>query len=116
MHEMGLARQLVAASIEAANRQQARRIAAVAVEVSPLAAVDIEELQECFALAARGTAAEGASLQVQRLPLTAVCRECRERVTPDAAAGALGTCPKCGGDSLEIPPMPDWRVVSVEPL
>jgi hydrogenase nickel incorporation protein HypA/HybF len=116
MHEMGLARQLVAASIEAANRQQVRRIAAVSVEVSPLAAVDIEELQECFALAALGTAAEAASLQVERLPLAAVCRKCGERVTLDATAGALGSCSKCGSESLEIPPMADWRVVSVELL
>jgi hydrogenase nickel incorporation protein HypA/HybF len=130
MHEMGLARQVVAASIQAAGNQNLQRLASVAIEVSPLAVVDVEELQECFEIAARGTPAEGASLQVKRLPLAAVCEKCGERVVldvggqrtspvevrPPAGEGrALDACPKCGG-SLEIPPMPDWRVVSVQPL
>lgn len=130
MHEMGLARQVVGASIEAAAKQKVQRIGSVDVEVGPLAVVDVEELQECFEIAARGTPAEGASLRVKRLPLAAVCKKCGERVVldvgseraspaevrPPAGEGsALDACPKCGG-SLEIPPMPDWRVVSVEPL
>jgi len=126
MHEMGLARQVVGASIEAAAKQKVQRIASVAVEVGPLAVVDVEELHECFEVAARGTPAEGASLQVKRLPLAAVCKKCGERIVLDvgsetglpAAArqpAGEGGCPKCGG-SLEIPPMPDWRVVSVQPL
>lgn len=113
MHEMGLARKIVALSIEEAGRQHARQIASVRVEVSPLAAIDTDELPECFALAARGTLAEGASLQVERMPLVGHCTGCGEHVALDVSAGALGSCPRCSA-SLEIPAMPEWRIAAVD--
>ena len=64
MHESGLIEDLLAKIEAVARDHSARQVVRVEVSIGPLAAIEPEHLREHFAMAAAGTVAEGAELQV----------------------------------------------------
>jgi len=113
MHEMGLAGSILGESVRIGELAKAERIAAVEVEISPLAGIDNEDLALCFSQAAEDTLAKGASLRITLLPLVAECSQCGQSIGGES--GAV-TCPNCGSRSLQVKPMPGWRITAVETL
>jgi len=94
MHEMSLAISLVDLVCEQVTAAGAARASQVEVAVGPLAGVVPESLRFCFDAAARGTKAEGASLDILEEVARAVCTGCgheEEILIPTAS------CPLCGG-------------------
>jgi len=70
MHELGAAQDVVRAALQAAEGQGARRVTAIALKVGQLYAV--EQLLDLIAIAAQGTIAEGATLDVEAVPGSAI--------------------------------------------
>ncbi|GAA3667952.1 hydrogenase maturation nickel metallochaperone HypA [Nonomuraea antimicrobica] len=104
MHEIGLCEGLV----ELIHRQAAgRRVASARVRVGARHAVAEEAFGQAFTLAARGTAAQDAVVDLVITPVTVECRTCgRESESTDV----LAACPRCesgdvgvsGGDELVL--------------
>lgn len=90
MHELSLAAAVVDACAERAGGE---RILRVRLEVGQLAAVLPDSLRFCFDVCARGTAAEGAELEIMQTPGKAICETCGATV---ALAVPFGRC-DCGG-------------------
>jgi Zn finger protein HypA/HybF involved in hydrogenase expression len=86
------------------------KIAAVNVELNPLAGADEEELGECFLLAARGTPFAGARLRVSRMRLKGECRACGREVE---ITGSEARC-VCGEEALRLPVEEDWRITGLD--
>jgi Zn finger protein HypA/HybF involved in hydrogenase expression len=70
MHELAAAQDVVRAVLAAAEEQGAQRITAIALKVGQLYAA--ENLQDLIAIAARGTIAEGATVDVDPVPGSAI--------------------------------------------
>jgi len=64
MHESGLIEDLLEKIESVARDHSSRKVVRVVVSIGPLAAIEPEHLREHFAMAAAGTVAEGAELQV----------------------------------------------------
>lgn len=64
MHESGLIQDLLEKIESVARDHSARKVVRIEVSIGPLAAIEPEHLREHFAMAAAGTVAEGAELQV----------------------------------------------------
>lgn len=64
MHESGLTKGLLRATLEAAEREGGGRVKAVGVRLGVLAGISAEHLREHWDEALRGTPAEGARLEV----------------------------------------------------
>ncbi|HZR98252.1 MAG TPA: hydrogenase maturation nickel metallochaperone HypA [Chloroflexota bacterium] len=73
MHEMALAEGVLAVVLDAADGEPVRR---VRLRVGALQAVVPDSLQFCFQLAAEGTAAADAVLELTDVPARVVCRGC----------------------------------------
>lgn len=58
---------------------------------------DEAALQTAFLLAARGTRAEGAELEIIPVPQSAWCPQCHRDVS---VTGSNDTCPSCGGSTV----------------
>ncbi len=97
MHEMALCAGILEIVEGAARAEGARRVTRLRLEIGRFAAVEIEALRFGFAIAARGTLAEGAALEVIALPGRADCLDCGARVE---IADRLDPCPRCGGVRL----------------
>ena len=96
MHELALADGIVQAVSE---RLPGARIVRVLLRIGALTCVEPEAMRFCFEAAARGTALEGAALEIEEVPARARCRTC--------GAGDVGVDPRlplcaCGSADLDL--------------
>ncbi|MGQ0456026.1 MAG: hydrogenase maturation nickel metallochaperone HypA/HybF [Hyphomicrobium sp.] len=73
MHELSITRSIVAIVAEHAG---GRRVNRVTLEIGALSAVMPEAVRFCFDVVAKGTALEGAELDIVRVDAIARCRTC----------------------------------------
>ena len=111
MHEMALCQALVQIVVDAARREGAARVAVVRVELGALSHAEPEALAFCFPAASRGTIAEGARLELLRVPGEAWCMTC---VKPVPLASRYDPCPHCGGHRLRVTAGEEMRVRDME--
>ena len=98
MHEMSLTEGIVGIVEEEARRLGGVRVRAVVLEIGALACAEAESLRFCFDVVSRGTPAEGARLDIVRVPGAGWCFDCQHEVALD---GRFGPCPECGRSTCE---------------
>lgn len=99
MHEAALARQIVAVVVERAARDGAACVRVVRGWVGETETLSADSLALHFAAAARGTAADGARLELVLEHVEARCRACDTVYAPEHH---LLVCPSCGGADAEL--------------
>ena len=97
MHELGLCEAIVAATL---RRARGREVTAVRVRVGGHP-VDGAVIEQGFRLAAMGTVAEHAELDLVCEPMMARCRGCGAE-SPVIDAANLAGCASCGGVNVEV--------------
>jgi hydrogenase nickel incorporation protein HypA/HybF len=111
MHELSLCVELIRVIEDQTRRQHFHRVRTVRLEVGALAGVEVEALRFGFAVAAQGTLAEDAVLDIEQPPGQAACLDCgavvevRDREEP---------CPRCGGYFLRVRGGTELRVLELE--
>lgn len=96
MHEWGICEGI----LEAVQRRTAgRRVQRVKVRVGVLHRLEQHAMQQGFSLAASGSDAEDAILDVCVVPVKSRCRLCGQE---SEAAEILLVCSNCGGTELDI--------------
>jgi hydrogenase nickel incorporation protein HypA/HybF len=107
MHEMAITQSVVDAVCEHAA---GRRVHSVRVQVGALCAVVADSMQFCFGLAAEGTSAEGARLDVDLAPGSARCRTCGSEF---GLSDLILLCP-CGSADVEVLTGRDLKILTME--
>ena len=100
MHELSLAGGVVDILVEEAARHGVGQIQSALLRVGRLREVVPELLETGFEVAARGTVAGGATLEVEQVPGQARCQACAREFPVD---DLLIICPGCqavGGDVI----------------
>ncbi|MGH3327829.1 MAG: hydrogenase maturation nickel metallochaperone HypA [Streptomycetales bacterium] len=96
MHEFGMCE----AILDAVERRAAgRRVTRVRVRVGALHHVAPPAMDQAFALAAEGTVADGADVELRTVPVQVACRACRKT---GESTDPLTVCPSCGGADIEL--------------
>lgn len=95
MHELSIARGVVETCAAHAG---AARVTRVRLEIGRLSAVLPEAVRFCFDVCAKGTALEGAALEIVETEGRAVCRDCEGAV---ALVRLAGRC-ACGSANLRV--------------
>lgn len=93
MHELSVCQALIDQVENLACEQRARRVLSLVVGVGPLSGVEISLLKQAYPVAAAGTVAEGAELELEHCPIRVHCRTCGEESV--ATANRL-LCASCG--------------------
>jgi hydrogenase nickel incorporation protein HypA/HybF len=101
VHELSIALSLVEAACEAAAPLGDVRVEALHVRLGALSGVVKEALAFSFDMAAKGTAIDGARLDIEEVPVTAYCPACEAERTLDGVSFAL-RCPVCGGPLAKL--------------
>jgi len=86
-------------AVEHAKRQNATRIHRIHMRVGALSSVVPEALAFAFDVVTQGTPAEGARLEIERVPARCFCPACQLEFEPD---GLFYECPQCGSLNVEI--------------
>ena len=107
MHELALMESVVDAVVEQVGDE---RVIAVRLEIGELAGVMVDALRFCFEVCTRGTALDGAALDIVSIPARARCRGCGGE-HPAASLGA--PCP-CGSFDRELVAGDEMRLKEVE--
>lgn len=97
MHELAICQSLIDEVGRVAAAHRARGATRVVIAIGPLSGVDCGLLARAFEMARSGTAAAGATLEIEPVPVLVHCPRCG--VETRARASAL-LCGRCG----------DWRV------
>lgn len=107
MHELHLMRQVVKAVETELHGTEDARLSVVRLKISArshLLTHDQATLQTTFGLAARGTKAEGAALEIIPVPGEAWCPECKSSMAITVLDDA---CSVCGGPVIARPTEPE---------
>jgi hydrogenase nickel incorporation protein HypA/HybF len=108
MHELALAEAILAIAEENAR---GRRVARVELEIGRLRQVVPDALAFSFELVAQGTAAEGAELAIEELPVRVACRTCGAATVVEAFPFG---CTGCGALDVEVIDGEQLQVTALE--
>jgi len=111
MHEMSITRCVLDAVAREMERHGLTRLEKVRLRVGELTAVEPDSLRFCFDASIKATPMEGASLEIEDVPLTGRCNACgaKFRITAFRAE-----CPECGGRSIDRLTGSELDIVSIE--
>ncbi|SHK51150.1 hydrogenase nickel incorporation protein HypA/HybF [Desulfatibacillum alkenivorans DSM 16219] len=112
MHEMGIALQIAEIAKSAIPKTPADlKVKAVNLRVGKLTAIVPDSLRFCFEIVAKDTPLAGAELNIEEIPIVAVCKECyTETIITDADF----SCEKCKSGKLDIISGRELTVSSIE--
>ena len=111
MHELALCQSVLNTLAEQARIHHFDRVTTVRLEIGALSCVSPEAIEFCFAAVTRGTLADGAGLELIRLPGQAWCLDCDATVAIDERHEA---CPRCGGYRLRLVQGDEMRIKDLE--
>jgi hydrogenase nickel incorporation protein HypA/HybF len=99
MHEMSIAQSILDIIHQESENHEVSRVLSVALKVGELSAVETESLRFCFELLTKGTPAEGARLDIERVQVTCRCQDCGSNFTVQEL---VFNCPSCQGVRVEM--------------
>ncbi|MCA9113846.1 MAG: hydrogenase maturation nickel metallochaperone HypA [Planctomycetaceae bacterium] len=108
MHELSIALSILGIAEEEAGRHGNPRVIAVQLKLGPLSGVVPEALLSAWELAREGSPLEGARLDIEVVPVTAICPQCKTEVViasiQQLCCSACGTPTPgiTGGRELEV--------------
>ena len=111
MHELALARSLTDMVHGFAAEQGVDRVKKINVRLGALSAMT-RALHFCFGSASKGTACEGAVLNIEEIPLTVHCDTCNSIKTPSGRYNFR--CPDCGMPTPKVVSGREMQLVSIE--
>ena len=98
MHELSLTQNIVDLANEHAEREDAKKILSITLEIGALSGVVAEAVEFAFDICCKGTLAEGANLQICHINGKGRCLDCHK----EAEIRTLThVCPNCGSLALE---------------
>lgn len=92
MHELSLAVSLVEQVQEIAREQKAKKVLSISLEIGALSGIDRESFEFCFPMACEGTAVEGASLEIEEIPVRIICSDCGVESESELPALCCSSC------------------------
>ena len=111
MHEVGIMQNAIQMAEQQARESGANRIHALRLRVGLMSGVVAEALEFAFEAVSRGTLAEGARLEIERVPPAAWCAHCgAEFPCEDYDL----TCPRCREFSQELRRGTEIQLSSIE--
>lgn len=111
MHEMSLCEGVLQVIEDTARAQGFHRVKTVWLEIGALAGVELDAMRFGFDAVMRNSLAEGATLEIIRLPGQAWCLDCAESV---AVEQRFDACPQCGGYHLQVTGGEELRIKELE--
>ena len=111
MHELSMAAALIKQVGDIARREGATRVARIEVTIGALSGVDAEAFAFVFPIAAEGSAAEGAVLDIEDVPLVVECRSCGVSTKPEYP---FVVCAACASGDVNIISGEEFRIKAME--
>jgi hydrogenase nickel incorporation protein HypA/HybF len=99
MHELSIAQNILQIVAEEATRNQATRVSGIKIKAGEMRGIVPESLSFCFDFVSRGTLAEGAKIDIERIPIQAQCKQCQ---TTFSVENYQFICPLCHSKEVDL--------------
>jgi hydrogenase nickel incorporation protein HypA/HybF len=94
-----------------AHQNGGGKISTVRIQAGELRGIIKEQLTFCFAFAAKDTPIEGATLEIEIIPIDAFCESCKREFRVKNFTFA---CPECHGISVRMVRGQELRMLEIE--
>jgi hydrogenase nickel incorporation protein HypA/HybF len=107
MHEMSIAEGILQIVEDAAAKQGFKRVTEVRLEIGALSGVEVDALSFCLDVVLKDSVADGARVELEKMPGRGYCLDCGETVLVNALYEA---CPLCGSYQVQATGGTEMRV------
>ncbi|RLB08264.1 MAG: hydrogenase maturation nickel metallochaperone HypA [Deltaproteobacteria bacterium] len=111
MHELAIAQSLLKIVEQEALPFRGARVTRIKLRIGKLSAVVPDALRFAFEVISQGGIAEGASLEIEEVPLRLRCHQCKEVFVVE---GPFLICPHCEGLDVEMVSGRELEIKSME--
>lgn len=111
MHELAITQSILDISKKAAEEHGAKRVKSVRIMLGEYSGVVPQCIQYYFDVISKDTVAEGASLDIRRLPVLIQCHTCGRESQIDRLHV---NCPLCGSTDLKLVQGREFYIDSLE--
>jgi hydrogenase nickel incorporation protein HypA/HybF len=114
MHELPVARSILEIVLRHAQANRVQKVEVIHLKIGALSDLEGEWLQSYFDHLAKGTPAEGATLEVSRSPLFLECDSCLSPFSLEREELDEVRCPECGSEDATVISGTGYTVESME--
>lgn len=111
MHELAICQALITQVEDIAKEHQAKKVISILVQIGPLSGAEAPLIKSAYPIAAIGTVAEQAILEIETTPIRVRCNNCHEETM--ATANRL-ICGKCGDFHTQLISGDEMLLASLE--
>ena len=111
MHELVIVEGILEAVIPAVEKYEVERIETIRLKIGEMSGIVPSCINEYFEIAAKGTIAEGAKIEIERIPIRITCPDCGYE---GVISKGQYRCPACDGAGFRIISGREYYVDSVE--
>ena len=102
MHELAIMKNIIQICTEKMEQAGKNRITRIELQVGALRNIEEPWMQQYFGYISPGTAAEGATVKIERIPLIFQCGDCGHKYTPNPRDPRTFPCAKCGSANYDM--------------
>lgn len=114
MHELPIVKQVLKTVLQVAEEEHASRVLKVTLTIGEMHDLIDEWVRKYFVYASIGTLAEGAQLEITRLPVICRCSSCSEFYVAHLRESDTLKCPVCGSEKYSFISGDELRIEEVE--
>ena len=111
MHELAICQSLISQVEDIAREHQANKVISILVQIGPLSGAEAPLIKSAYPIAAAGTVAEQAILEIETMPIRVRCNSCHEETI--VTANRL-ICGKCGDFHTQLISGDEMLLASLE--
>jgi len=111
MHELAICQSLISQVEDIAKKHQSKKVISILVQIGPLSGAEAPLIKSAYPIAAAGTVAEQAILEIETMPIRVRCNSCQEETI--AKVNRL-ICGKCGDFHTELLSGDEMLLASLE--
>ena len=111
MHELSITQSIVNIAVDTAKEHGVQKVHSIRVRIGEYSGIVSQCVQQYFDILSKGTAAEGAVLDMKRIPITMRCKVCGAENEIDKFNIR---CPDCGSTDLKLLTGHEFYVESME--
>lgn len=114
MHELPITEAILKIVLKHAAKNNAGRVVKVRLKVGRLCDLEEQWIQNYFSYLSRNTVAEGARIEIERVPAVFNCRSCKKEYEVKDGRPLDVTCAHCGSTEVEIVSGREYLVSEME--
>jgi hydrogenase nickel incorporation protein HypA/HybF len=111
MHELGIAQNILQIVQQSVPEDQSADVRMIRIRVGQLSGVVPDSLDFCFSAMVNDTNLQRAKLEIEQIPITSECRECRHRFQMSEMDFS---CPACNSSNLELISGRELEIIEIE--